>query len=269
MMQSILTPDSLAMNDTLRLYQDIVETSQDLFWQLDLGYRFTYLNPAWETIFGYSIDKMLGRKITDLESLGFTEKQLHAFRELPDDGTMKAFELVLIDKNKNDVFLLFNSRALINDHGIRTGARGVAYNITSQKITEMKLREREAQLKKAQQIAHVGNWEFDCVTKKLICSEEVYTILETSPSVKTVPVDLFVPYLHQDDRSAVEHADEEYPVSKAPYDFVNRRSFPDGRVKYLLVRGETIFNDAGKPVRLTGILQDISKQKMAEETIAA
>lgn len=55
-------------HESLAMYQDLVETSQDLIWQCDENGRYIYLNPAWEEVFGYKIEEMLGRKFTDFQT---------------------------------------------------------------------------------------------------------------------------------------------------------------------------------------------------------
>ena len=52
-MTKMETPDLSPLSDPLRLYNDLVETSQNMIWQCDAEGRYTYLNPAWKMTFGY------------------------------------------------------------------------------------------------------------------------------------------------------------------------------------------------------------------------
>lgn len=49
-------------------YRDLVETVQDLVFRCDREGRFTYLNPAWETTVGYSLDEMLGHRFAEFKT---------------------------------------------------------------------------------------------------------------------------------------------------------------------------------------------------------
>ena len=60
------------------------------------------------------------------------------------------------------------------------------HSITLNDISEneqavVALRESEARLKKAQEIAHLGSWELDISTNRLIWSDEVYRIFGLKP----------------------------------------------------------------------------------------
>ena len=54
--------------DDRQLFQDLVETSQDLIWQCDADGRYIYLNPAWEGTLGYRVEEMLGRRFSEFQS---------------------------------------------------------------------------------------------------------------------------------------------------------------------------------------------------------
>ena len=55
-MTEIKSDNHQKSTEHLKLYEDIVATSQDLIWQCDNEGRYIYLNPAWESKFRYKID---------------------------------------------------------------------------------------------------------------------------------------------------------------------------------------------------------------------
>ena len=56
-----------------------------------------------------------------------------------------------------------------------------ANDITEQKRTEQALREKELRLREAQEIAHIGSWNWDLQTGELAWSDEMYRIHQADP----------------------------------------------------------------------------------------
>ncbi|MHC5749031.1 MAG: PAS domain-containing protein, partial [Nostoc sp.] len=48
------------------------------------------------------------------------------------------------------------------------------------------------------------------------------------------------------------------------YEAEYRVIHPDGKVRWLVGKGRSIYNEAGKPVRMLGVVIDISDRKQAE-----
>ena len=121
-------------------YRDLVETSQDLIWQCDTEGKFTYLNPAWEEILGYSLEEMLGRKFTDFKNQTEVENEYKAFLDrLNNDTTLKAHETQYFTKDGQELTLILNAIPLKNIEGEVIGRQGTAIDVTRNKELEQNL----------------------------------------------------------------------------------------------------------------------------------
>lgn len=129
-----------AMRKSEALYHDLVETSQDLIWQCDAEGRYVYLNRAWEDVFGYKLDHMLGRKFTDFQKPLNAEFDKKVFEVLLAGGTVRGHETVHIASDGHDINLVFNAKPIIDGAGVMVGTRGTAYDITLRKVAEDRLR---------------------------------------------------------------------------------------------------------------------------------
>ncbi len=136
-------------------------------------------------------------------------------------------------------------------------------DIRSSKRAEEALRHSEAQLKEAQRLAHVGSWSFDFATGKVEWSEEVYRIYELDPSEFVPSYEGFLAAIHPDDRARV---DATYQASGTAYEVDYRLLMPDGRIKYLHVKGETV-REQDRPLRTVGMVQDVTERRQAEEAL--
>jgi PAS domain S-box-containing protein len=74
------------------LYRSLVDTSQDLIWQCDAEGRYTYLNLAWEKVFGYDLDEMIGKKFSDFQTLEDAAFSLIEFDRLIAGNSVTGFE---------------------------------------------------------------------------------------------------------------------------------------------------------------------------------
>lgn len=143
--------------------------------------------------------------------------------------------------------------------------RELAASIKERQRVEQELRESEACLLEAQDIAKMGRWELDLVTDTLLWSEGIYTLFEVSNDGGIGTYDAFLSYVHPEDRTLVDRAYRNSVENKAPYHIEHRIFTSDGRTKWVSEIGRTEYDEDGNPLRSIGTVQDISERKLAEE----
>ncbi len=132
------------------------------------------------------------------------------------------------------------------------------------KLELKKLREAEIKLEHAQHIAHLGTWEFDIINNKIYWSDETYRIFELEKGTDPLDFETFLGIIHPDDRLHLQSTFEQSLASKTPYEIEHRLQMPDGRIKYMLGKGESQYDENGAPVRTLGTVQDITEHKQNE-----
>ncbi|MBA4372787.1 MAG: hypothetical protein C0402_07965 [Thermodesulfovibrio sp.] len=135
-----------ALRQSVALYHDLVETAQDLIWQCDAEGRYTYLNPAWETVLGYRLDEMLGKKFTDFQSSELAARDSETFSRLLECGVVRGYETIHLSRDGRDIHLVFNAKAIRDGQGNPAGSRGTAYDITTRKQAEAAVKASEKML---------------------------------------------------------------------------------------------------------------------------
>jgi len=123
-----------------RLYQELVETAQDLIWQCDTEGRYTYVNGAWETVLNYRFEEMLGKKFSDFQDPETAKRDMEMFSRLLQAGAVSQYETVHRAKDGRAIHLVFNAKFVQDEHGKVIGTRGTAYDITERKRAEEKYR---------------------------------------------------------------------------------------------------------------------------------
>jgi PAS domain S-box-containing protein len=141
-------------------------------------------------------------------------------------------------------------------------------DISRRKSTEQALRESEAGLKKAQRIAQLGNWTRDYLTDNLEWSDEVFRIFGHEPNAfKPNKVGNVIRAIHPDDREEEEGALRRAIETRTLYTIDHRIIRPDGEVRWVHQEGEVEYDEADRPLRTFGTIQDITERKRAEGDI--
>ncbi len=135
--------------------------------------------------------------------------------------------------------------------------------IAERKKTEKALQRSEAGLAEAQRIARLGNWDWDIQTNKLLWSDEIYRIFGLDQHEFGATYDEFLKSVHPEDRGFVKKAVQEALRGK-PYMIEHRIILPYGAVRFVYEQGEVTFSESGKPVRMLGIVQDVTEKKEKE-----
>jgi len=134
-----------------------------------------------------------------------------------------------------------------------------------------RLRASEAGLAKAQEIAHLGYWDWDVRNDRISRSKEVFTIFGTTPREEPANFEYFLSLVHPDDAAKVKAALKKALATKARYSLSHRIVRPDGTIRTIHGEGEIALGEDGKPAHIFGTVQDITLLKKAEEqlTLAA
>jgi len=122
---------------------------------------------------------------------------------------------------------------------------------------------RARQLDIAEKLAVFGVWEWHIDADRFEWSDGLRRIFG-GPDVPCLSLADYLERVHPDDRERVRRVVLDGLVSGAPLDFEERIMRPDGDLRTLRSRAELVRDEEGRPVRLTGVCQDITVQKAAQ-----
>jgi PAS domain S-box-containing protein len=124
-----------------------------------------------------------------------------------------------------------------------------------------------ARLENSQRIVGLGDWEYDPASQRRVWSEGIYRILGLSRKAFPPNAGTFERLVHPDDLAVYRQAKKDAALGSHRMEFQHRIIRPDGEVRYFQQITETNRDDQGRPVRESGTIQDITRQKLAEEAL--
>lgn len=138
-------------------------------------------------------------------------------------------------------------------------------NITERKLAEENLLKSEARLKEAQALAHISNWDIDLTLNVHTWSDELYNIFELNKDEIIPSAESFLSVMHPDDRLFAQVKMEEAFTTLKSSSFNFRFILRNGTLRYGYTDWRFEFDAANKPIRIYGILQDVTERKIAEQ----
>ncbi len=129
-----------------------------------------------------------------------------------------------------------------------------------------KLNKNERRLAKTQELAQLGNWDFDLINSTFHCSPEARRLLGLIDVNHVTYKNFLAPVIAQE-RGQVKETIDTAIKTKTPFSINYRIILPDGTLRHVLNRGEIWFNANGKAETILGAIQDVTQLKRAEEEI--
>jgi len=129
---------------------------------------------------------------------------------------------------------------------------------------EAQLNDLRLRVDNAQQLAHMGDYDWHMPTDTNQWSDQLYRIYGYEPQSFNPSYERFLSFLHPDDREHVMTVHQHALATGEPYEMTERIIRPDGELRYLSTNGQVLFGEDGAPVRMRGTCIDITERVLAE-----
>ncbi|MBW8332057.1 MAG: PAS domain S-box protein [Prolixibacteraceae bacterium] len=144
---------------------------------------------------------------------------------------------------------------------------GVGIDVSERKQAEQALLYSESILTKAQQIAHVGSWEYDYRSNKMKCSDETFRIFGFDPGGVEPTLDLFYNMVHREDFPLLQKGIDNVKEFHIPLSVDLRIMLSSREERFIHEQAEMTFNPGGEPVKWVGTVHDITQRKKIEDEL--
>jgi diguanylate cyclase (GGDEF)-like protein/PAS domain S-box-containing protein len=142
-----------------------------------------------------------------------------------------------------------------------------AAGVASWKLNESLLQaasDREEKLAEAQRVARIGSWEWEVGTGRVTWSDELYRLFGVADVDFTPSTRASFPGVHPDDHAAIDDDVRSALEGGPPLARDFRVTLSDGSVRWVHGRGAVTLWMDGRPIAMSGTVQDITDRKRAE-----
>jgi PAS domain S-box-containing protein len=120
-------------------------------------------------------------------------------------------------------------------------------------------------LAEAQQLAHLGSWEWEIASDRVAWSSELFRIFGVDPRADALTFESFLDHVHPDDRARVRAEVERALAARRPFEVNHRIVLDNGTERAVHSRGRVVVDAAGVPNRMVGTAQDVTERRRLEE----
>ena len=140
-------------------------------------------------------------------------------------------------------------------------------DLTDRKKAENDLRQSEERYALAQRAASIGSWDWDIPSGKMGWSEGIAPMFGIEEGKFVETYDAFLENIHPADRNHVYEAVNASLEEGKEFEVEFRINWPDGSTHWLLSRGDVVEREYDRPIRMLGVLQDITSRKRTENLL--
>ncbi len=248
-----------------------LETAQIGIWDWNLENDTWYTSPIYFTMLGYRPES------------GQQDRKIWLQRVHPEDReeVKEKINLVVSQKESSysyEVRMLHANGSYrwhqVTGHvvgrdkeGNMTRMVGIRRDINDYKCAEENLKRNQKLLTESQRIAHLGSWDMDIPSQNLYWNDGALRILGVENREKHITLESFWLMILPEDVHIAKNHFEETIRTKEFRDFECRFKHSDKSIKTIHISGEILLDNKGKPVRMLGIIQDITIRKQEEELL--
>jgi PAS domain S-box-containing protein len=137
-------------------------------------------------------------------------------------------------------------------------------SMTMEGLETFQFEESFALLKFTLRAAQAGSWAWDLVTGEVFWSEEYHHLVGTNPETCQPSNEIWLRTIHPADRERVNGETLAAVGARRDIDIELRIVRPDGAVRWVSAKGQTLYDEAGAPRRMVGVTFDITERQLAE-----
>ncbi|RYZ49057.1 MAG: PAS domain S-box protein, partial [Sphingobacteriales bacterium] len=209
----------------------------------------------------------IGKKLTEV----FTEIDVQGFSKMLQYvvSSGRAFHeherpVTIIRNGERDLlYANFVFQPHFNDTGSITGILAVAHEVTAQVIARKKIAHAEETTRLAVDAAKLGSYELNLETNEVTTTPRFNQIFGLDRNEKR---STYKDRIHPDDREIYRHAFET-SMESGYLGYEARVIWDDDTSHWIRVSGRVLYDITQKPLRVLGIVQDITDEKKFSENL--
>ena len=218
----------------------------------DVAGRIIHVNDKLCDISGFSREELIGQNHRILKSNIHDDSFYEELWSTISSGNVWHGIICNITKNGDEYWVESTIVPFIDE-------KGKPYKYVSVRTDITSLRVNEHRLKRSQEFANIGTWDWDIVTGELHWSERIWPLFGYKREVTETSYDNFMTAVHPDDRKKVSEAVTNCVEKGEDYDIEHRVVWPNGQIRWVHESGDVVRNKNGNALHMLGVVQDITQ----------
>jgi PAS domain S-box-containing protein len=246
-----------------------MEASKSMGWDLDLASGRNLWFGDLETTFGIGSDVYLAGEKEFYQRVhpDDRERVSKALSDAMQNQGPYTAEFRVVRSDGTTRWLADRGKFYYATNGDPRRALGIGVDVTDRKRAEEAERQKEVELKKTEQLAKVGAWQWDPESDTVTWSEELYRIAGLDPGQPAPTYKEHSKFYTAESWERLRRAVEESLRAGTAYELDLEMVRADGSTRWLIGRGEAKRDAAGRVVQLHGTVHDITERKQAENAV--
>ncbi|AUB36926.1 GAF domain-like [Nostoc flagelliforme CCNUN1] len=238
---------------------NLLESITDAFFALDKKWRFTYVNGQAELLLQKTQSELLGQSIWQV------------FPELIDTTFHREYHRAMLEQVSvefEEFYQPLNCWLQVHAYPAKDGLSVYFQDITERRRTAEALRESEERWQLALHGNNDGIWDWNLKTNEVFFSTRWKEMLGYKDHEVSNGWNEWTELIHPDERDWVLQAFQDHFAKKIPFYVCEYRvQCQDGSYKWILDRGQALWDASGDIVRMVGSYTDITDRKQADEEL--
>ncbi len=248
-------------------HEALIQAIPDMVFFKDRDGRYQVVNRAMERSMGRSASHIVGKTDAELSSPSVAAACRQSDQEAIDRGEPQTSVEYYVDPEGVRRSIETVKAPIYEKNGDLAGIVAISRDITERTGAEEALRKSEDQLAQAQSMAHVGNWEWDVLTNQVFWSDEVFRIYGYAPRTVSPDYDLVLRAMHPETKDQFLSAIDAALRGERPFEMDYAFVTPQGAKKTLHTIGRVLRDEAGKPLRMVGTVQDVTDRQRVDAAL--
>jgi len=255
------------LREASELNRQIIASTSEGVVVYDRNLRCLAWNPFMEKLTGIPASAALGKPYQELVPPAVKGHDLEgALNRALQGETITLPDEKLPDAGENQRWISNRKSPLRDAKGEIAGVVATLHDVTERVQLENMLGQSEADLNRAQTVAHIGSWRFDIPSHSVTLSDESYRIVGLPIGSPLTPENA-MGVTHPDDGTRVREA-WTAALAQGHYDIENR-ILVQGGVRWVRTKAEIEYDDEGRPRLAVGTVQDVTESKRAAALLEA